>query len=94
MDALAVRDAIKFAREELSSGRGPMFMEVGAHLGCFALARALPLSFLAFCVSFAFLCLPSLPSQLVTYRYHGHSMSDPGISYRDREEIADVRKTR
>jgi pyruvate dehydrogenase E1 component alpha subunit len=58
MDVLAVRDGMKFVREFVSTGNGPIYVEMD------------------------------------TYRYHGHSMSDPGTTYSTREEVGDVRQTR
>merc|ERR1712160_119057 len=58
MNVLSVIEGMKFAKEYVGAGNGPIYVE------------------------------------MMTYRYHGHSMSDPGTTYRNREEIALTRTTR
>ncbi|KAG8847803.1 alpha subunit of pyruvate dehydrogenase [Tulasnella sp. 330] len=57
MDIIASHQAVKYARDWVTSDKGPLLLE------------------------------------FVTYRYGGHSMSDPGTTYRTREEIQRMRST-
>ncbi|KAI9449732.1 pyruvate dehydrogenase e1 component alpha subunit [Lactarius psammicola] len=57
MDIIASAQAVKFARDWVIAGNGPLLLE------------------------------------FVTYRYGGHSMSDPGTTYRTREEVQRMRST-
>ena len=64
MDALAVHQATKYAKEWTNVGKGPLVMKVETY---------------------------RYGMKVETYRYGGHSMSDPGTTYRSREEIQKMR---
>ena len=56
MDALAVTAAVKYAKEYMLSGKGPLVYEFN------------------------------------TYRFFGHSVSDPGFTYRARDDVKKIRE--
>lgn len=47
-----------------------------------------------FCVDYVKSGAGPIFLEVSTYRYHGHSMSDPGVSYRTRDEVDSVRRER
>lgn len=56
MDALAVTNAVKYAKDYMLAGKGPLICEFN------------------------------------TYRFFGHSVSDPGFTYRTREDVKKIRE--
>uniref|UniRef100_A0A1A8P5J1 Pyruvate dehydrogenase E1 component subunit alpha, testis-specific form, mitochondrial n=1 Tax=Nothobranchius rachovii TaxID=451742 RepID=A0A1A8P5J1_9TELE len=77
MDVLSVREATRFAADHCRAGKVRQTGKVTSEQKSHHASRPV--------------FQGPIVMELQTYRYHGHSMSDPGVSYRTREEIQEVR---